>query len=158
MISKIYLLLLVVFAAIITGISFYAHSWLQSIGDPVIASNAYLSQSSFGWTFLWVSFLVLAVFSLYMTWKSGVKWAVCLAMGYFVLFSSVILYNDLAYKSFLADNLLVSPQTLLNPLFAAVMFLIVGLALIAAYMVTSNLRLKIKVKTGKADENDKKAK
>ncbi len=93
-----------------------------------------------------------------MTWNSGVKWAVCLAMGYFALFASVILYNDLAYKSFLADNLLVSPQTLLNPFFAAVMFLIVGLALIAAYMVTSNLRLKIKVKTGKADENDKKAK
>lgn len=144
MLSKIYLLLLVVFALAISVISFSANSWLSSIGDPTITSEAYQSMSSMGWTFLWVSFLILAGFSLVLAWKSEVRWAIGLAMGYFVASCLAILYNDSVYKGFLADNSIPSTYTLLNPFFVAVMFLVVAVALIAAYVITANLKIKIK--------------
>ncbi|MDH3494541.1 MAG: hypothetical protein OEM82_13375 [Acidobacteriota bacterium] len=146
MIKTVYYSILAIAAGVILITSFYAYSWLGSIGDPSIASEGYVFHSGFAWTFLWISFGALTLLSLFMTWRSGTKWAVCVSYFYFLASVVILLFNDSSYKSFLEENSITGADTLLNLFFVAVILLVNAVAVVAAYMIVINIRTKTPAK------------
>lgn len=142
MIKTIYLSILAIAAGVILTTSFYAYSWLGSIGDPSIAADGFVFHSGFAWTFLWISFAALTLLSLFMTWQTGIKWAVCVSYFYFVASVVLLLFNDLAFRRFLDENSINGSDTLLNSFFVAVILLVNAVAVTAAYMVVISFKTK----------------
>jgi glucan phosphoethanolaminetransferase (alkaline phosphatase superfamily) len=144
MISKIYLIALVLSSATAGFSAYYAKSWLGSIGNPANARDGFLFQSSFGWTFLWISFLLLTLISILMIWQKKAKWAVWVTMAYFLASATILLFNDMSFKSFLDSNSLESSTTLLNPFYVGIMLVVVFIALASTQVITANFRVKVK--------------
>lgn len=142
MIKTIYLSILAIAAGVILSTSFYAYSWLGSIGDPSIASEGFAFHSGFAWTFLWISFAALTLLSLFMAWRSGAKWALCVSYFYFLVSIVLLLFNDSAYARFLDENSINGSETLLNSFFVAVILLVNAVAVTAAYMIVVSFRAK----------------
>jgi surface polysaccharide O-acyltransferase-like enzyme len=84
--NRIYLLALAVLVLPMLFFSYYAHSWLQSIGSPAAAIEGYLYHADLGWTFLWISSAVLLILSNAVLVKDRRSWAMWLTFSYFAVF------------------------------------------------------------------------
>jgi hypothetical protein len=150
---RIFYLILLALAVLISGaIWFYAYGWLGSIGDPAVASAGYSYHSSFGWNFLWLSFLVLTVLSFVLLLKEEIKWAIWVSFAYFAVGLTGLLANDSSYKSFLEANSFANNTTLLNPFFVGIIVVVLVIALLASQLLLAGL-IKKKKKVKKADPN-----
>ena len=150
---RIFYFILLALAVLVSGaIWFYAYGWLGSIGDPSVASAGYSYHSNFGWSFLWLSFLVLAVLSFVLLLKEEIKWAIWISFAYFAVGLAGLLANDSSYKSFLEANSFANNTTLLNPFFVGVIVVILVIALLAAQLLLGGLdKKKKKAKEADAD-------
>jgi hypothetical protein len=96
--GKIYLGFLAVSAVLICAFSYYAFSWLQSIGAPQPALDGYYYHSSLAEFLLWASTIGLIALANGVLWTTGRTWAMWVTFFYFLIFkvgSILWLGNDL---------------------------------------------------------------
>jgi hypothetical protein len=86
MLNKFYLGVLSVSLVMMAFFSYYAWSWLQSIGLPASAMDGYQYHSSIGWYVLWITFASLFLLGNAVFWKSERSWAIWTSLVYFSLF------------------------------------------------------------------------
>lgn len=86
MISKIYFGLIAASTAIMAFYTFYANSWLQSIGSPSAAIDGFSYHFGSSYIFLWFSALVLLVTANIVLWFTDRAWAIWVTLLYFIVF------------------------------------------------------------------------
>lgn len=127
MLNKIYLVAFVVLLLPMAFITYYAGSWLHSIGSPHSVVEAYFYYSGFGWTILWVSFIVLLILGNVVLWQTRKAWAVWLSFLYFALFIFLrYWWLEGDYLDFARRNALTDSNFSTGPLVAAILVVGVG--------------------------------
>jgi len=86
MLNKIFLALLAVSTVLMLFFTFYASSWLGSIGQPSTALDGYRYHSGMSWTILLASTIVLLILSNVILWLTRRAWALWTTLLYFAIF------------------------------------------------------------------------
>ncbi len=86
MISKIYLAILAASTALMAFFTYYAWSWLQSIGAPAAAMDGYHYNDGIAWAVLLASGAVLLIVGNVILWMTEKAWALWSTLLYFVVF------------------------------------------------------------------------
>lgn len=84
--NKIYLALLAVAFVVMGFLTFYANSWLGSIGNPKDALAGYYHYTGLGTTILGISSLILLVIANVILWNTRRAWAMWVTFVYFTVF------------------------------------------------------------------------
>ena len=84
--NKIYFALFAVAVVVMCFFTFYAISWLGSIGSPQDALAGYEYYSGLGSAFLWISAIVLLILANVILWNTRRGWALWTTLGYFSIF------------------------------------------------------------------------
>lgn len=125
--NKIYLAALALVILSIAFLNYLAFSWLRSIGDPTVAAGNHLFYSGNGWTFLWVSSVILLILANIVLWKTRRAWAIWATFAYFAVF--VILkyfWLDRTFAEFLRSNNFAETPFWGGPFVAVVLVVIFG--------------------------------
>ncbi|MBX3292913.1 MAG: hypothetical protein KF881_08490 [Acidobacteria bacterium] len=102
--GKIYLGFLTVSAVLICFFSYYAFSWLNSIGSPQAAFDGYAYHSAIAEFVLWSSTLGLIALANGVLWTTGRVWAMWTTFFYFLIFKlGGTLWLGNALSAFAAD-------------------------------------------------------
>jgi uncharacterized membrane protein SirB2 len=86
MLNKIYPGLLAAAAVVMCFLTFYANSWLGSIGSPQSALEGYYHYAGLGSTILVVSSIILLVLANVILWHTRRAWAMWATFAYFAIF------------------------------------------------------------------------
>jgi hypothetical protein len=144
MLNKIYLIAFAVLLIPQAVLTWYAGTWLTSIGEPKAAEASYFYYTGLGFTLLWIAFLVLLILANVILWSSRRAWALWLTFLYFALFIFLRYwwlegsYLDFARRNAFTDNIF-SP----GPIVATV--LIVGMGALIFFDQFVVLRLAQKM-------------
>lgn len=80
-------MILLAAALLITGfLTFYAHSWLGSIGKPETVVENYGYFSNFAWSAIWIFTILLLITANFVLWHTRKIWAMWTSFGFFTLF------------------------------------------------------------------------
>jgi hypothetical protein len=102
--GKIYLGFFAVSAALLCFVSYYAWTWLQSIGAPQPALDGYSYHASIFEVLLWASTLGLLALANGVLWLSGRVWAMWMTFFFFLIFKiGSVLWLGNAMRSFVSD-------------------------------------------------------
>ncbi len=125
--SKIFLGLFAVSVFVVSFFSFYAWSWLQSIGDPRAASAGYEYHMGIAWPLLWISAVLLLLLGNAVLWTVRRSWAMWVTFVFLALFIVIrFFWLDRSHTAFLDANNLTSPSLNFGPVFAAVMIVVLA--------------------------------
>lgn len=95
---------LILFAAIVFFFSYYAWSWLQSIGSPDAAIAGFEYHHRLAESAIWLSTLVLIGVANGVMWLTGRVWAMWVTFFYFVATKfGVAFWLENAHAAFLAN-------------------------------------------------------
>lgn len=89
MLKRIYPAVLALFVLSLCFLTYYAYSWLQSIGSPVAAADHYNYYAGFSWAWLFISTVILLLIANILLWQSRRGWAMWATLGYFIVFLAV---------------------------------------------------------------------
>lgn len=154
MLTKIYLGLLAVSILPMAFLTYYASSWLHSIGDPNAIKDAYFYHSGLGWTVLWATFILLLLIANMILWKTRRVWAVWLSFLYFGAF--VILrfwWLEGAYLDFARRNSFVDSSFSLGTLVASLLIVGVGMLVFFDQFVVLRLAEKMHPTRNEVEED-----
>lgn len=84
--NRIFLLILAVCSAIMAGLTYYAWSWLQSIGAPSATVEGYTFHAGLAWKFVWASSIILLILANFLLARSRRSWAMWATFVYFAAF------------------------------------------------------------------------
>jgi hypothetical protein len=84
--NKIYFVVLAVAFLVMCFFTFYANSWLGSIGNPKDALEGYYYYAGLGSTFLWLSSAVLLILANVILWTTRRGWAMWTTLAFFAIF------------------------------------------------------------------------
>src|SRR5205809_4376915 len=84
--NKIYFVVLAVAFLVMCFLTFYANSWLGSIGNPKDALEGYYYYAGLGSTFLWISSAVLLILANVILWTTQRGWATWTTLTFFAIF------------------------------------------------------------------------
>jgi hypothetical protein len=84
--NKIYLIALAVLITPMAFLTYYAWSWLQSIGAPRAVVESYDYWSNLNWNYLWISTVILLILANVLLWKTRRAWALWTTFLYFAIF------------------------------------------------------------------------
>lgn len=144
MLNKVYLIVFAVFVLPMAFLTYYAGTWLGSIGAPVKAAESYFYFTSFGWTLLWGSFFVLLILANIILWSSRKAWAIWLSFLYFAFFIFLrYWYLEGSYLDFARRNGFTDSNFSTGPLVA--MILVVGIGALVFFDQFVVLRLNEKM-------------
>ena len=150
MLNKIYVVAFAVLLIPQAFLTWYAGTWLTSIGEPKAAEASYFYYTGLGFTLLWIAFFVLLVLSNIILWTTRRAWTVWLTFLYFALFIFLRYwwlessYLDFARRNAFTDNIF-SP----GPIVATV--LIVGMGALIFFDQFVVLRLAEKMHPNKVE-------
>jgi hypothetical protein len=161
MLSKIYLGLIALAFLVASGFTYFGYSWLQSIGDPKIAAENFQNVSGWNWTYIWISFLVLLLFSNLIIWREKVTWPIWSALAYFAVF--IILNTFWLEQSFLTfkkTNELGDQVISISPMIGILVILVVAMAVFFNQYLIKRLLEKIvgndiPIKESKTEDSEK---
>ena len=155
MLTKIYLAALTVFFIPMAFLTWYAGSWLHSIGNPRAAVAEYTYYSSLGWTILWLAFAILVIMANAMLWKTRKAWALWLSFLYFAIFIFLRYwwlegdYLDFAMRNGLTDSTFST-----GPLVAAILVVGIGMLIFFDQFVVLRLANKMHPAVTNKDETE----
>ena len=144
MLNKIYLVAFAVLLSLMAFLTWWAGSWLHSIGSPESVKEGYFSSSGVGWMVLWASFIILLIIANVILWSTRKAWAVWLSFLYFAVFIFLRYwwlegdYLDFARRHSLTDS---SFST--GPLVAAILVVGVGMLIFFDQFVVLRLSEKM---------------
>ncbi len=145
MLNKIFIAVLAIAALIMLFFTIYSYSWLQSIGSPEIAISNFSFYSGIAWNFLWLSFVALVIFSAALIWKKGRSWSLWGAYAYFAAFVTLqTFWLSTAQQSFMETNNLVENSYSFDPVFGAVIIVVIAIATFFTRFILLQVRDKIK--------------
>jgi hypothetical protein len=141
MFTKIYLGLLAV-ACVISGFfTFYSYSWLQSIGSPEIAAENFEYFSRIGWPVLWLTFIILVLWSNFLIWKRGISWPIWVSYAYFAVFMIMqTLWLAPSLTAFKESNGLAQDGFSFTPFIGVMTILVLGIAVFCDRFIVLRLR------------------
>jgi uncharacterized membrane protein SirB2 len=137
-----------VLAAAVIGMcffTFYANSWLGSIGNPRTALEGYDYYAGFGSTFLWISSAVLLILANVILWTTRRGWAMWTTFAFFAVF--VILRTFWLEKA--RYNFQNSDSLFFTPLVGVILIIVAGAFVFFNQFL--NLRLSEKMYPPKVD-------
>lgn len=86
MLNKVYLIAFAALSLLMAFLTWWAGSWLHSIGSPDSVKDGYFSSSATGWIALWASFIILLIIANIILWSARKAWAIWLSFLYFAVF------------------------------------------------------------------------
>lgn len=98
--NKIYTAILGISFILSAGLTYYAYTWLQSVGSPVNVVQNFEYYANAGRMFLWTSSIILLVLANVILWTTGNAWAMWTTLIYFALF--ILIQTFWLDKSFLS--------------------------------------------------------
>lgn len=144
MFNKIYLVLLIIAFLVMGALTFYSYSWLQSIGRPDIAVDSFMFYSNFAWTLLWISFIVLAIFSCVLIFKNGWSWSLWVSFVYFAIFMTLqTFWLAPSLQGFKEANNLSESALTFTPILGAMTIIVLAIATFFTQFITFRLRDKM---------------
>ena len=103
--NKIYLLALAVLLLPMLFFTYYSYSWLQSISAPQSVVENFAYYSGIGWTYLWISTVILLVIANVLLWKINKAWALWATFFYFAFFVLIHYFLlETKYNTFVSTN------------------------------------------------------
>src|SRR5215213_5772016 len=84
--NKIFFAVLAVAVVVMCFFTFYANSWLGSIGSPKDALEGYQYYAGLSSMFLWISSAVLLILANVILWNTRRGWAMWTTLAYFAVF------------------------------------------------------------------------
>src|SRR5215203_940774 len=120
--NKIYFAVLLAAILAMSFFTYYAHAWLQSIGNPADAFTGYQYYASLGSAFLWISSVVLLILANVLLWFSRRAWALWLSFAYFAVF--VVLRTFWLEKA--AYNFQKSESFFFTPIVGVILIIVAG--------------------------------
>lgn len=152
MLNKIYLIAFGVLVLPMAFLTYYAGSWLTSIGDPKIAQKTYFDYSSYGLTFLLGSYILLLILANIILWTSRRAWALWLSFLYFALFVFLrFWWLEGTYLDFARRNAFTESAFSLGPIIAVVFVIGVGALTFFDQFVVLRLNDKMHPRHAEAD-------
>ena len=143
MLSKAYIVLLALSLSAMAFFTYYAWSWLQSIGQPAAAVEGFSFHAQMSWTFLWVTATLLLALGNAVLWVTGRAWAMWVSFAYFSVFVAVrAFWLDQTLASFLAGNPAAADAIRIGPFFAAVLILLFAAITFFDQFIIIRLRAK----------------
>jgi hypothetical protein len=141
--SKIFFTVLAASTAAMAFSTYYAWSWLGSIGIPADAAAGYVYHLGVAWPMLWITTIGLLFLANAVLWTRNSAWALWTTFGYFAVFLLLrFLWLEQTYSTFIASKGLARATT--GGVFMAVlMVLVIGaIVFFDQYLIT---RAKLKV-------------
>ncbi|MGB7070406.1 MAG: hypothetical protein WBD22_13010 [Pyrinomonadaceae bacterium] len=103
--NRIFAAAILIVLAPMAFLTYYANSWLNSIGSPQAALTGFTTYAGFAWAFLWVSSILLLVLGNVVLWKTRKAWAMWTTLLYFSIFVGIMYFVlGPAYSSFREVN------------------------------------------------------
>ena len=124
MLTKIYVVLLAVSTGPNGFFSYYAWSWLQSIGSPQSASDGYNYNASIALEVLCITSVALLILANITLVKTRKSWAMWTALSYFGIFMIVEYFWLEPTASSQFGSQLLGRNTSLGTVFAAIIFIV----------------------------------
>jgi hypothetical protein len=153
MLNKIYLIALALFVILSAFITWYAGTWLTSIGNPKAAEDGYIAYSSFGFTVLWIGFFSLLILANVILWNTRRAWAMWLTFAYATVFIFLrYWWLEDSYLRFALRNGLTDSTFSLGPLWAAA--LVIGIGALVFFDQFVMLRLVEKMYPTQKEESE----
>jgi len=144
MFSKIYFGVWAVSAVIVIFFTYYAWSWLQSIGLPTAALEGYLYHSQAAMTSALISSVVLVVLGNALLWLNNNSWALWSTYGYFAIYMLVYYFwLDPAALAFKSDKGLSAGGFSISPLLGVIFIIAAGVMVFLDHFVIVQLRRKM---------------
>jgi hypothetical protein len=138
--NKIYLSVLFVALGLMGFLTFYAHSWLGSIGDPKTTKEFYEFYFSLSWTILWISSLTLLILGHVLLWKTRKSWALWTTLAFFSGFTlALFFWLELSFSAFKKSKGLSPAEFPLSPILGVFFIIIAAVIFFGGYFL--NLRL-----------------
>ncbi len=144
MLNKVYLAVLAIAVAVMAFFTFYAWSWLQSIGLPQAAVAGFVYHSTCAATSLWIFVLLLLILANAVLWTTGRAWAMWVTFLFFALFALISnfwmnrMFIDYQQQHFGMDDGLSS-----GPFLGAIMIIIMGLFVFADQFLLVRVQQKM---------------
>jgi len=86
MLNKIFLLLLAVSIIVMSALTFFSYTWLQSVDKPANVVANFEFYAGFAWTALWISSLILLIYANVLLWTNRSIWGLWSSFLYFAVF------------------------------------------------------------------------
>lgn len=155
MLNKIYLIAFAVLLVPQAFLTYYAGTWLTSIGDPKAAQASYFYYTGMGFTLLWIAFFLLVVIANIILWTSRRAWAIWLTFAYFAIFIFLrYWWLEGTYLDFARRNAFIDSNFSLGPIVAALLVVGMGALIFFDQFVVLRLAEKMHPTAGKtADDN-----
>lgn len=142
MFRKIYLALLSLSVAVMAFFTYYAWSWLNSIGAPATAAAEFQYYSWLATTVLWTSTLVLMVLANSVLW-SGKAWAIWTTFIFFTVFALLRYFGlEFAYVDFQMRTSPAGAGVLSGPVFGVILIVLMGIIAFFDQFIVLRLRAK----------------
>lgn len=144
MLSKIFWALLAISILTAGALTFYSYGWLESIGDPKIAAENFQYLSGIGWTFIWISSVVLLVLANFLVWrgeKSWFLWSVYIYFAFFIILHTFWLAQ--AFQSFKELKGLSEDTFSITPFLGVIICLVVAIGVFFNQYILKRLRGKL---------------
>ncbi len=146
MLNKIFLLLLLIAVSVMSFFTYYPFSWLHSIGSPEIAVENFNYYSNLGWSFLWISIIVLVVFANIVLFKTGKSLTIWLAYVYFAVFMVLqTIWLAPAFLAFMKANSLAESTFSFTPMIGVITIIILAFVVFFSRFIVLRLREKLSV-------------
>lgn len=146
MFTKVYLALLAASVAIMTFITYYAFSWLQSIGLPTAAFQGYTYNADMAFKFLIGSWVVLVLLATAIAWTRK-PWALWTSFIYFAVFAlAYYFWLDRSAFQFKQSSGLTDASYNFTSILGVVLVIVAGFVTFAIHFMVSQLRNTMSMK------------
>ena len=153
MLSKVYLALLAVAILVMTALTYFSYSWLQSISNPINVVENYQTYSGISWSALWISFIALLVFANFLLWKTRRGWALWASLFFFVGFVVIqMFFVDQAFFTYQKENGLTEKSFFLTPVLGVAICGVAAIGIFFDQFLVSRMRDKMFGETADSEE------
>jgi len=144
MVSKIYLAVLGISVAVMAFFTYYAWSWLQSIGKPAAAIDGYLYHAALGWVTLVASWLILMLIANVILWATQRAWAMWTTFVFAAIFLiAKFFWLGTAFLNFARENSMTDIRYSFAPLTGVILIVAVGIVTLANQFLSVRLQQKM---------------
>jgi hypothetical protein len=142
--NKIYLIALTIAVLPMLFLTYYAFSWLQSIGSPMDAIVGFKSTSNIAFYWLWISTAVLIILANALLWNDRKAWALWTTLLYLIVFLFLrSFWLEQTSNLFIASNNLPFETPILRPLLTLVIAVVAAAIVYFDQLVVTRMRDRI---------------
>lgn len=141
--SKLYFGLIGLSLVVMAFFTFYAWSWLQSIGAPQTAVEGYTYHAGLSWPVLWITACIMLLIANAVLWTAARSWAMWTTLVYFAIGVIVkYFWLERAAASFRTGNGLTPESLSLGPLLAVAIIAVAAVVVFFNYFLVFKLYQK----------------